>query len=83
MDYKFEEVQKLKFALYDIDSPNQRLTDHDFLGEMECTLGHVSAYKHMQCNIVFLLLLLLFWVIILLILIIIWVLVTLLTTPLC
>ena len=46
MDYKFEEVQKLKFSVYDIDSPTQRLTDHDFLGEMECTLGHVSSKKY-------------------------------------
>jgi len=45
MDYKFEEVQKLKFSVYDIDSPTQRLTDHDFLGEMECTLGHIVSNK--------------------------------------
>merc|ERR1712183_237607 len=33
VDYKFEEVQKLKFALFGIDSASQRLTEHDFLGE--------------------------------------------------
>lgn len=41
-------VQKLKFGLYDIDNKTIDLSDDDFLGELECTLGqvrdsHVSA----------------------------------------
>ena len=42
-DYYFEEVQKLKFAVFDIDNETQTLGDDDFLGEVECTLGHVSS----------------------------------------
>ena len=39
--YAFEEVQRLKFSIFDIDSESQRLTEHDFLGEIEVTLGQV------------------------------------------
>lgn len=42
VDYFFEELQKLKFILYDIDSPRGSLKSADFLGEMECTLGQVG-----------------------------------------
>jgi len=42
VDYYFEEVQKFKFAVFDIDNETQSLEDDDFLGEIECTLGHVS-----------------------------------------
>lgn len=43
LDYFFEELQKLKFFIYDIDNPNTtNLNSADFLGEMECTLGQVS-----------------------------------------
>lgn len=41
VDYYFEIVQKLKFGIYDIDNKTIDLTDDDFLGEMECTLGQV------------------------------------------
>ncbi|XP_053401940.1 copine-8-like isoform X2 [Mercenaria mercenaria] len=41
MSYFFEESQKLKFEIYDVDSPAARLTAHDFLGRMECTLGEI------------------------------------------
>ncbi|CAH1784239.1 unnamed protein product [Owenia fusiformis] len=41
MDYFFEESQKLRFDLYDVDSPSQKLDMHDFLGRMECTLGEI------------------------------------------
>ena len=44
MDYYFEMVQKLKFAVYDIDNETSALGDDDFLGDMECNLGQV-------CNI--------------------------------
>lgn len=42
MDYYFEVVQKLKFCVYDIDNNTYDLSDDDFLGELECTLGQVS-----------------------------------------
>ena len=51
VDYFFEELQKLKFFIYDIDSPTGNLKTADFLGELECTLGQVRytlnlfAYK--------------------------------------
>uniref|UniRef100_A0A8B9JCU6 Copine-3 n=1 Tax=Astyanax mexicanus TaxID=7994 RepID=A0A8B9JCU6_ASTMX len=43
IDYHFEIVQKLKFGLYDIDNKTIDLGDDDFLGEMECSLGQISA----------------------------------------
>ena len=43
IDYYFEEVQKLFFAVYDIDNKTEKLTDDDFLGQMECTLGQVNG----------------------------------------
>lgn len=36
-------VQKLKFGIYDIDNKTIDLSDDDFLGELECTLGQVRA----------------------------------------
>jgi len=45
IDYAFEEVQRLKFSIFDIDSESQRLTEHDFLGEIEVTLGQVVSKK--------------------------------------
>ncbi|CAH3190771.1 unnamed protein product [Porites evermanni] len=45
MDYYFEMVQKLKFAVYDVDNETSSLGDDDFLGAMECTLGQVGSKK--------------------------------------
>ena len=42
IDYLFEEVQKLRFRVFDIDNKSATLDDDDFLGELECTLGLVS-----------------------------------------
>lgn len=41
VDCYFEKVQKLKFGVYDIDNKSAELSDDDFLGGMECTLGQV------------------------------------------
>jgi len=41
LDYYFEEVQKLRFAVYDIDNKTPQVSDDDFLGQIECTLGEV------------------------------------------
>ena len=42
VDYRFEEIQKLKFMVYDIDNATSSLDDDDFLGCLQCTLGEVS-----------------------------------------
>ncbi len=42
IDYRFEEVQKLKFSVFDLDNATSTLDDDDFLGCLECTLGEVS-----------------------------------------
>ena len=39
IEYRFEELQKLKFEVYDCDSFSKDLRSHDFLGSMECSLG--------------------------------------------
>lgn len=44
LDYHFEKVQKLKFGVYDIDNKSVDLTDDDYLGGFECTLGQVSSF---------------------------------------
>ncbi|OXB76080.1 UNVERIFIED_CONTAM: hypothetical protein H355_000179 [Colinus virginianus] len=45
VDYHFEEVQKLKFALFDQDKSSTQLYEHDFLGEFSCTLGTVNCFQ--------------------------------------
>ncbi|XP_066183702.1 copine-2 isoform X2 [Sylvia atricapilla] len=45
VDYHFEEVQKLKFALFDQDKSSTQLYEHDFLGEFSCTLGTIVSSK--------------------------------------
>lgn len=45
IDYYFEEVQKLRFEVYDTHGPSgMSCQDDDFLGGMECTLGQVSTH---------------------------------------
>ncbi|XP_059152171.1 copine-8-like [Physella acuta] len=41
VDYNFEQCQRLKFELYDVDSSSHRLEQHDFLGYAETTLGEI------------------------------------------
>uniref|UniRef100_A0A8C7L420 Copine 7 n=1 Tax=Oncorhynchus kisutch TaxID=8019 RepID=A0A8C7L420_ONCKI len=44
LDYYFEEVQKLRFEVYDIHGTHSiGARDDDFLGGVECTLGQVHA----------------------------------------
>ncbi|XP_056662275.1 copine-2-like [Monodelphis domestica] len=45
IDYHFEEVQKLKFALFDQDKSSLQLEEHDFLGQFSCTLGMIVSSK--------------------------------------
>ena len=43
LDYRFEEVQKIKFSVFDVDNETQSLDDDDFLGYMETTLGQIVS----------------------------------------
>ncbi|MGH0165223.1 UNVERIFIED_CONTAM: hypothetical protein FKN15_048474 [Acipenser sinensis] len=45
IDYHFEEIQKMKFALFDQDKPSLQLYEHDFLGEFTCNLGVIVSSK--------------------------------------
>ncbi|XP_038665040.1 copine-3 isoform X2 [Scyliorhinus canicula] len=45
IDYCFEQIQKLKFGIYDIDNKTIDLSDDDFLGELECTLGQIVSSR--------------------------------------
>jgi len=45
IDYKFEERQMLKLSVYDMDSESSRLTDHDFLGSLDASLGEVVSVQ--------------------------------------
>ncbi|XP_064345212.1 copine-2 isoform X3 [Camelus dromedarius] len=45
LDYHFEEVQKLKFALFDQDKSSTQLEEHDFLGQFSCSLGTIVSSK--------------------------------------
>lgn len=47
IDYYFEIVQKLKFGIYDIDNKTIDLSDDDFLGQLEVTLGQVKYSSHL------------------------------------
>uniref|UniRef100_A0A8C8JCW8 C2 domain-containing protein n=1 Tax=Oncorhynchus tshawytscha TaxID=74940 RepID=A0A8C8JCW8_ONCTS len=53
VDYHFEEVQKLKFALFDEDKCSSQLYEHDFLGEYICTLGVVCYMSHCSWSLLF------------------------------
>ncbi|KAM4801795.1 copine-7 isoform X2 [Urocitellus parryii] len=47
VDYYFEEVQRLRFEVYDTHGPSGLSSQDDFLGGMECTLGQIVAQKKM------------------------------------
>ncbi|XP_041453938.1 copine-3-like isoform X2 [Lytechinus variegatus] len=51
IDYCFEEVQKLRLCVYDIDNASADLNDDDFLGETEVTLGQVVSAKKSERNL--------------------------------
>lgn len=43
IDYRFEELQRLRFEVYDSDSTSNKLSDHDFLGWTVCSLGSIMG----------------------------------------
>lgn len=45
LQYHFESVQNLKLSVYDIDNSSKDLSDDDFLGGAELTLGQIVASK--------------------------------------
>uniref|UniRef100_A0AAX7UJU7 C2 domain-containing protein n=1 Tax=Astatotilapia calliptera TaxID=8154 RepID=A0AAX7UJU7_ASTCA len=48
LDFYFEEVQRLRFELYDINSSHNGLKEAIFLGSVECTLGQ-ALIKGKMC----------------------------------
>ncbi|KAF1788399.1 EF-Hand 1, calcium-binding site [Phytophthora cactorum] len=45
VDFFFEEVQRLRVEVFDRDSSSERLSDHDFLGCVEITMGQLMSSK--------------------------------------
>jgi hypothetical protein len=43
VDYFFEEVQKVRIDVYDLDNKSAKLADDDLLGSVEATLGEIVA----------------------------------------
>ena len=43
IQYRFEELQQLKFAVYDVDNESPSLEDDDFLGQVVATLGNIVS----------------------------------------
>lgn len=43
VDYFFEEIQKVKIEVYDLDNATSKLTDDDFLGKVECNLAQIVS----------------------------------------
>ncbi|KAM3872814.1 copine-4 [Diretmus argenteus] len=48
VDFYFEEVQRLRFELYDISSSHNGLKEADFLGWVECTLGQIVSQRKLS-----------------------------------
>ena len=51
--YRFEEHQKLKIEVYDIDSSSPNLSNHDFIGWVEITLGAIVSQRCVKKKITF------------------------------
>ncbi|XP_061179726.1 copine-3-like [Saccostrea echinata] len=43
VEYFFEEIQKVKIEVYDLDNATSELTDDDFLGKVECNLAQIVS----------------------------------------
>ncbi len=41
LTYLFEETQKMRFEMYDVDSKSSNLARHDFIGSAECNLSQI------------------------------------------
>ena len=51
IQYRFEELQKMKFAIYDVDHPIGPLNSQDFLGEAACTLGQIVSAGRLELQL--------------------------------
>ena len=43
LEYHFEMHQMLRFSVFDVDSQRRNLSDHDFLGQIEVSLGEIVS----------------------------------------
>ncbi|XP_005103025.1 copine-3 [Aplysia californica] len=43
VEYHFEAVQNIRIRIYDVDNSTEELSDDDFLGQIECSLGQVVS----------------------------------------
>uniref|UniRef100_A0AAY4A4F3 C2 domain-containing protein n=1 Tax=Denticeps clupeoides TaxID=299321 RepID=A0AAY4A4F3_9TELE len=48
LDFYFEEVQRLRYELYDISSSHNGIKEADFLGAMECTFGQIVSQRQLS-----------------------------------
>eukprot|EP00041_Stephanoeca_diplocostata_P016587 m.327581 g.327581 ORF g.327581 m.327581 type:complete len:580 (+) comp20415_c0_seq2:185-1924(+) len=44
--YHFEELQRMRFAVYDADGRSTVLDNHDFVGQLDCTIGEIVGSAH-------------------------------------
>ena len=51
MEYRFEELQLLRFVVYDVDNVSPTLEDDDFLGQVEVSLGNVVSVGSTTLNL--------------------------------
>uniref|UniRef100_A0A1I8GKN8 C2 domain-containing protein n=1 Tax=Macrostomum lignano TaxID=282301 RepID=A0A1I8GKN8_9PLAT len=51
VDFMFEERQLVKFQIYDLDSPSARLSEHDFLGELETSIGELVSRRRFETKL--------------------------------
>jgi C2 domain len=51
IEYHLEELQKMKFAIYDVDHPTGPLNSQDFLGEASCTLGQIVSAGRLELQL--------------------------------
>ncbi|XP_064085160.1 copine-8-like isoform X2 [Macrobrachium nipponense] len=48
LTYRFEEQQRLKFQVFDVDFDSPDLADHDFIGDFECTLALLVSSQKLE-----------------------------------
>ena len=51
MDFHFEEVQHLQFAVYDRDSTSEAVSTHDFIGRAQTTMGNLMGRRGQQLTL--------------------------------
>jgi hypothetical protein len=51
MEYRFEELQPLRFVVYDVDNDSPTLEDDDFLGQVEVSLGNIVSVGSTTLNL--------------------------------